>query len=46
MTPRNFSGDLLILGGLMTDDAIIFQGLTYRHQFDDDEISEIGWSQI
>ena len=46
MTPRKFSGDLLILGRLMTDDAKNFRGLTYRHQFDDDEISEIVGSKI
>ena len=40
MTPRKFSGDLLIFGRLMTDDAKNFRGLTYRHYFDDDEISE------
>ena len=40
MTPRKFSGDLLILGRLMTDDDQNFQRLTYRRFFDDVEISE------
>ena len=41
MTPRKFSGDLLILGRLMTSDAQHFPGLTYRHFFSDVEFQKL-----
>ena len=41
MTPRKFSGDLLILGCLMTSEAQNFPGLTYRHFFSNVEFQKL-----